>query len=192
MKLPRPQMQATCHLVVGRSPVSRKFDRHPWHLIRVVSRLRCKLVVKKGPEEIDFQSIDWKSAPRFFKPGTKLAIYGEGQEAERGVNLLSLLLRDPPEGDSILKRFSRETTVQNRLGMHARPAAAFVSTAICFRSEIIVERDGEKVNGRSIMGLEMLAAGPGARITIHAVGDDAEEAVEALADLVERHRFEEE
>ena len=60
----------------------------------------------------------------------------------------------------------RELVVQNKLGIHARPAAMFVKTANRFDCEIFVEKDGEKVNGKSIMGLMMLAAGPGSKITV--------------------------
>ena len=84
----------------------------------------------------------------------------------------------------------REFTIQNKLGIHARPAAQFVKTASRFTSEIRVEKDGEEVDGKSIMGLMMLAAGHGSVITVFAEGDDAEAALDALADLVGR-KFEE-
>ncbi len=84
----------------------------------------------------------------------------------------------------------REFTIQNKLGIHARPAAQFVKTASQFSSEIRVEKDGEEVDGKSIMGLMMLAAGHGSVITVAAEGDDAEQALEALGGLVER-KFEE-
>lgn len=76
--------------------------------------------------------------------------------------------------------------VGNKLGIHARPAAAFVKIANQFRCEIFVEKDGEKVNGKSIMGLMMLAAGPGSKITVHAQGQDASEALEELEGLIKR------
>jgi phosphotransferase system HPr (HPr) family protein len=57
--------------------------------------------------------------------------------------------------------------VANKLGIHARPAAMFVKTANRFACDIFVEKDGEKVNGKSIMGLMMLAAGPGSKLTLH-------------------------
>jgi phosphocarrier protein HPr len=74
--------------------------------------------------------------------------------------------------------------IQNRLGLHARPAALFVKTASRYQSEIRVEKDGEEVNGKSIMGLMLLAAGHGTRIRVTAMGSDAQEAVEALEKLV--------
>ncbi|MEM9237870.1 MAG: HPr family phosphocarrier protein, partial [Verrucomicrobiota bacterium] len=75
-------------------------------------------------------------------------------------------------------------------GIHARPAAQFVKTASRFTSEIRVEKDGEEVDGKSIMGLMMLAAGHGSNIVVIAEGGDEEAALDALADLIER-KFEE-
>ncbi|HEX7049563.1 MAG TPA: HPr family phosphocarrier protein [Longimicrobiales bacterium] len=82
--------------------------------------------------------------------------------------------------------FDSERTVQivNRLGLHARPAAEFVKLANTFRSEIRVRREDTEVNGKSIMGVMMLAAECGSEITIRASGEDAEEALERLAELV--------
>ncbi len=84
----------------------------------------------------------------------------------------------------------REFTIQNKLGIHARPAAQFVKTASRFSSEVRVEKDGEEVDGKSIMGLMMLAAGHGSVINVAADGSDAEAALDALADLIGR-KFEE-
>ncbi|MEP4076664.1 HPr family phosphocarrier protein [Haloferula sp.] len=84
----------------------------------------------------------------------------------------------------------RELTIQNKLGIHARPAAQFVKTASKFSSEIRVEKDGEEVDGKSIMGLMMLAAGNGSVILVAAEGDDEVDALAALTDLIER-KFEE-
>lgn len=81
--------------------------------------------------------------------------------------------------------------VCNKLGIHARPAAMFVKTANRFHCEIFVEKDGEKVNGKSIMGLMMLAAGPGSKLTVHAQGQDASAALAELETLIER-KFDEE
>ena len=78
----------------------------------------------------------------------------------------------------------------NRLGIHARPAAMFVKIASKFHSEIFVEKDGEKVNGKSIMGLMMLAAGPGCRLRVQAQGRDAAAALMELEALNNR-KFEE-
>ena len=85
---------------------------------------------------------------------------------------------------------SQELTISNKLGIHARPAAQFVKTASRFEAHIRVEKDGEEVDGKSIMGLMMLAAGHGSVVTVIAEGSDAEEALKALQDLVDRN-FEE-
>jgi phosphocarrier protein len=79
---------------------------------------------------------------------------------------------------------ARQTcTVINKLGIHARPAALFVKVANKFASDITVEKDGEEVNGKSIMGLMMLAAGQGSKLTITARGTDAETAVAEIEKL---------
>ena len=75
-------------------------------------------------------------------------------------------------------RVSRDVVVQNKLGLHARPASMFVKLATRFECEIFVEKEGEEVNGKSIMGLMMLAAGPGTTLTLHAEGGDADQAIE--------------
>ena len=83
-------------------------------------------------------------------------------------------------------KITKELTVINKLGIHARPAALFVKTANRFDCEIFVEKDGEKVNGKSIMGLMTLAAGPGSRLLVHAEGRDAARAVVEIETLVKR------
>lgn len=85
----------------------------------------------------------------------------------------------------------REVKIVNRAGMHARPAAMLVKLASSFTANIHVEKDGLQVNGKSIMGVLMLAAEQGATLRFTAVGEDAEEAIEALTELV-RRGFEEE
>ena len=67
----------------------------------------------------------------------------------------------------------KELVVINRLGIHARPAALFVKISSKFQSAITVEKDGEQINGKSIMGLMMLAAGRGSKVKFIATGDDA-------------------
>ena len=86
---------------------------------------------------------------------------------------------------------NREFTVQNKLGIHARPAAMFVKTANKFECDVFVEKDGERVNGKSIMGLMMLAAGPGSKIIVHVDGNDGQVALDELQELVDR-KFDEE
>lgn len=84
----------------------------------------------------------------------------------------------------------RDFTIQNKLGIHARPAAQFVKMANRFQSDITVEKDGEEVDGKSIMGLMMLAAGHGSVILVSAEGEDEEAALDAIGDLIAR-KFEE-
>ena len=83
-------------------------------------------------------------------------------------------------------KHSKELTIVNRLGLHARPSAMFVKTAGKFRAEIWVEKDGERVNGKCIMGLMMLAAGNGSKLIVSAEGADAEKAIEELESIVAR------
>ena len=78
----------------------------------------------------------------------------------------------------------RQARIVNPLGMHARPAAEFVKTASRFKSAVQVSKDGLSVNGKSIMGVMMLAAERGSFFSIRVEGDDAEPAMEALLDLV--------
>jgi phosphocarrier protein HPr len=80
----------------------------------------------------------------------------------------------------------REFDILNRLGLHARAAAQLVRVANGFSSEILVVKDGTEVNGKSIMGVLMLAAPKDTRILIRANGLDAEEAVAAIGDLIAR------
>jgi phosphocarrier protein len=81
---------------------------------------------------------------------------------------------------------TKELQVVNKLGIHARPAAMFVKVANRYKSDIFVEKDGEKVNGKSIMGLMMLAAGPGSTIAVHAIGSDAAAALVEIEALMKR------
>ena len=84
----------------------------------------------------------------------------------------------------------RELLIVNRLGMHARAAARFAAVASRFDSQIHVVRGSRKVNGKSIMGLMMLAAAKGSQIEVCAEGKDAEAALNALESLV-KNRFDE-
>lgn len=81
--------------------------------------------------------------------------------------------------------------IKNRLGLHARPAALFVKEAAGFKCSIIVVKDGFEVNGKSVMGLMLLAAESGSRLTVKADGPDEENALAALANVFER-KFDEE
>jgi phosphocarrier protein len=80
----------------------------------------------------------------------------------------------------------REFVVSNELGFHARPAGEFVRVASRFSSEVEVSRGGEWVSGQSVLSLLSLAAGPGTRLRVRALGPDAAEAVAALGQLIER------
>ena len=93
------------------------------------------------------------------------------------------------KSDDII-RVTKELVVTNKLGIHARPAAMFVRTASKFDCEIYVEKDGERVNGKSIMGLMMVAAGPGSKLRVQAQGTDAAQCVHELEALV-RRKFDE-
>lgn len=85
---------------------------------------------------------------------------------------------------------TRTFTVTNKLGIHARPAAQFVKIASRFDSEIRVGKDGEEIDGKSIMGLMMLAAGHGSSLEVSAEGSDASDALNALEELM-KSNFEE-
>lgn len=78
----------------------------------------------------------------------------------------------------------KEFIIQNKLGLHARPVAMFVKCANRFQSEITVEKNNDCVNGKSIMGMMMLAAGKGSYLSIAADGPDAEVALNALEQLI--------
>ena len=95
--------------------------------------------------------------------------------------------RKPQEKE---KESTRDLVVSNKLGVHARPAAMFVKVANRFEAEIFVEKDGEVVNGKSIMGLMMLAAGPGSKLRVRAAGADASEALNEIEALL-RRKFDE-
>jgi phosphocarrier protein len=88
-------------------------------------------------------------------------------------------------------KIKKEVLIQNKLGLHARPAAMFVRIANKHKADIWVEKEGEQVNGKSIMGLMMLAAGQGTKLLISAEGADAEGAIQELEQLIEK-RFDEE
>ncbi len=76
-------------------------------------------------------------------------------------------------------------TIKNRLGLHARAAALLVKTANRFTSEIAIEKDGLEVNGKSIMGILMLAASKGSKITLKVNGKDSTQAIQVLGQLIE-------
>jgi phosphocarrier protein HPr len=93
----------------------------------------------------------------------------------------------PTSGEKVEK----EITIVNRLGLHARPAAMFVRVASRHRCEILVAKEGEEINGKSIMGLMMLAAGQGSKLRVRAEGPDAAQAIQEIEELI-KSRFNEE
>jgi phosphocarrier protein len=80
---------------------------------------------------------------------------------------------------------TRRVIIQNRFGVHARPAALLVKEAARFRSEVFLSKNGLEVNGKSIMGVMMLAAEKGSEVEIRVEGDDAAEALAALLALID-------
>ena len=100
------------------------------------------------------------------------------------------LLNRKSTGSTSGQKVEKEITIINRLGLHARPAAMFVRIASRYRSEIWVEKEGEQINGKSIMGLMMLAAGQGSKLMIRCEGPDAEKAMQDLEELINK-RFNE-
>lgn len=84
----------------------------------------------------------------------------------------------------------RELAIRNRLGLHARAAAKFVQTASRYKSDVKIRKNGEEVDGKSILGLLLLAASQGTRITVAVNGEDEDVAFAAVLALVER-RFDE-
>ena len=91
---------------------------------------------------------------------------------------------DPPAGPSAAPTSVRTVTIVNRRGLHARAAARFVKTAERFKADVMVVRKDSVVSGLSIMGLMMLAAGPGATLELRASGEEADAALDALVKLV--------
>ena len=82
------------------------------------------------------------------------------------------------------ERIECQVEIVNPLGFHARPAAEFVRLATSFRCDLWLEKDGVEVNAKSIMGVLMLAAEKGSQLMIRAKGDDADDALTALGDLI--------
>lgn len=82
-----------------------------------------------------------------------------------------------------LQKIEKKFTVKNKLGLHARPAALFVETANKYSSDIFVRKGEQRINGKSIMGLMMLAAGCGTKLTIEIEGTDAKEAMGQIEKL---------
>src|SRR5438045_7489267 len=96
---------------------------------------------------------------------------------------MGLLYRKAGRAERV-RKIEKDLPITNRLGRHARPAAMFVRIASRHRSEIWGSKEGEEVNGKSIMGLMMLAAGQGSKLRIRCDGPDAEKAMEELQELI--------
>jgi phosphocarrier protein HPr len=88
------------------------------------------------------------------------------------------------KGGSRGDKVEKEITIVNRLGLHARPAAMFVRVATRYRADVWVEKEGEQINGKSIMGLMMLAAGQGSKLKICCEGPDSDKLMEELEELI--------
>jgi phosphocarrier protein HPr len=94
------------------------------------------------------------------------------------------LLNRRTRGAESTQKAEKNIPVINRLGLHARPAAMFVRIASRYRCEVWVAKEGEEVNGKSIMGLMMLAAGQGSKLRLRCEGPDAEKALADLEELI--------
>lgn len=79
---------------------------------------------------------------------------------------------------------SRDFKISNKLGLHARPSAQLTQAASRFAADIHISRNGRRVNAKSIMGVMMLAAGQGSTVTVEAEGEDAEQALQAIGQLI--------
>ena len=99
--------------------------------------------------------------------------------------------QNPVSKDTVDSSLSREATISNRRGLHARAAAKFVKVCASFDALVLVSHRGNEVSGMSIMGLMMLAAAPGCVIQLSSTGSQAEAVLDALIDLIDR-KFDEE
>ena len=87
---------------------------------------------------------------------------------------------------------TKDLTIPNKLGLHARAAAKLVALASSYQSKIMLEKEGKKVNGKSIMGVMMLAASQGAVVTVSANGEDEQDAVTSIENLFKNYFDEDE
>jgi phosphocarrier protein len=100
------------------------------------------------------------------------------------------LLNRKTGADARAQKAEKEIAIVNRLGLHARPAALFVKVASRYRSDVWVKKENEEVNGKSIMGLMMLAAGQGSKLQVRCEGPDAARALDEIEELI-KARFNE-
>jgi phosphocarrier protein len=103
---------------------------------------------------------------------------------------MGLLNRKSGGGAESSQKVEKEIAILNRLGLHARPAAMFVRIASRYRADVWVAKEGEEVNGKSIMGLMMLAAGQGSKLRVRCEGADAAQLLQEIEDLI-KARFNE-
>jgi phosphocarrier protein len=89
-----------------------------------------------------------------------------------------------------MAQLTKKFTIKNKLGLHARPAALFVEIANKFEAEIYVQKGDKKINGKSIMGLMMLAAGCGTKLIVEAEGSDAKEALSEIEKIIDNNFYE--
>jgi phosphocarrier protein HPr len=94
------------------------------------------------------------------------------------------LLNRKTGADARTQKAEKEIAIVNRLGLHARPAALFVKVASRYRSDVWVKKENEEVNGKSIMGLMMLAAGQGSKLQVRCEGPDAARALDEIEQLI--------
>ena len=95
-------------------------------------------------------------------------------------------MSDPSDSTASGSQLVKELVVQNKMGIHARPAAMIVRVTNRYKADVFVEKDDEQVNGKSIMGLMMLAAGKGSKVKFTATGDDAAQMLNELEQLFGR------
>ena len=94
---------------------------------------------------------------------------------------------EKPVKKNIVEVLEQKFTISNKLGLHARPAALLVQTANQFQSDITIQKGKQKVNGKSIMGVMMLAAGLGSHVVVRISGPDARKAMQAIAKLFQQN-----
>ena len=121
---------------------------------------------------IDETVIQCDTCRRFFEPGSV------------GKTATCLICKDPAVTPEVLMIVEKSIIIKNKQGLHARPAALFVQIANKFDSDIAVSKGKLKVNGKSIMGIMMLEAGKGAKVTLTIKGEDAEQAMAELENLL--------
>ena len=86
----------------------------------------------------------------------------------------------------------KEFTIKNKYGIHARPAGLLVKTSSKFKSQVYISKDGQEVNAKSIMGVLMLEAAFGSKVSVRIYGEDEHEAMEAISQVIDERQFDEE